>query len=178
MKRLTNLLVDRLVRSLPRETLVKNLTSCDHSILEISQEELLDWAKQYYPNHVQEFRDPRHKKLVEFYTTFKLLRPRENHTLMDAAGGANGYLRRLPCRKRLLQDVKIDSTTRTSLGPDVDFIECDGSSFPLPNQSVDSISCHHSFEHFQRDSDIGFIKEIQRCLGSRFLISRLRSIET
>ena len=46
----------------------------------------------------------------------------------------------------------------------MEYIESDAGSIPLPDESVDTLSCHHSFEHFQGDSDTLFIKEVQRLL--------------
>ncbi|MEF2144716.1 MAG: class I SAM-dependent methyltransferase [Desulfovibrionaceae bacterium] len=39
-------------------------------------------------------------------------------------------------------------------------VEC----IPLPDASVDTISCHHSIEHFKGDADTGFIREVARVL--------------
>ena len=53
---------------------------------------------------------------------------------------------------------------RRRLGDAIVCIECDAGTIPLPGASVDRISCHHSFEHFQGASDVGFIHEVQRLL--------------
>jgi ubiquinone/menaquinone biosynthesis C-methylase UbiE len=83
---------------------------------------------------------------------------------MDAAGALNGYLGSLKCQKKILQDIRISSETKGILGQEIDYIECDAGSIPLPDKTLDLISCHHSFEHFQNQADTAFVKEAQRLL--------------
>ena len=159
-----NLIVDHLMHSLSWEELTRNIGNCDLAELQLSSKELQDWANEYYPDWLEIFGNLRHKKLIEFYITFKLLSPRKNHVFMDAAGGGNGYLAKLACKSKVLQDIRISNSTRKKLGLDINYVEGNASSIPLPDKSVDRISCHHSFEHFQGSSDIDFIKEVQRIL--------------
>ena len=46
----------------------------------------------------------------------------------------------------------------------IEIIESDSASIPLPDSSVSKISLHHSFEHFRDNSDIKALKEFQRLL--------------
>jgi hypothetical protein len=160
-----NAIVDRLVHSVAWEELTKQIDNCVLAASELSSRKLQDWAAEYYPDYLATFGDLRHKKLIEFYTTFRILSPCSQHVFMDAAGGANGYLAHLRCRKKILQDKRISTSTREALGPDVQYLEGDAGAIPLPDRSVDCIACHHSFEHFQGDSDTAFIKEVQRLLA-------------
>lgn len=160
----SNLIVDRLIHSLEWEMLTKQIKDCEFSTFQMSSKELRDWATYYYPDYLKKFGELKRKKLIEFYTTFHILNPHERHVFMDVAGGVNGYLANLSCKRRILQDMRIYNSTRLALGPSIDYIESNAGSIPLPDESVDLISCHHSFEHFQRDSDINFIKEVQRLL--------------
>lgn len=159
-----NFVVDHHIHSLEWEELTQNTDNCELSTFQISSKELHDWTTQYYPDYLLKFGELKHKKLIEFYTTFCILNPHEKHVFMDAAGGANGYLVNLNCKRKILQDIRISSSTREILGPCISYIELDAGSIPLPDESVDLISCHHSFEHFQFDSDINFVREIQRLL--------------
>lgn len=160
-----NLIVDRLVRSLHWEELTQNIGNCNFTKLQLSSQKLQEWATEYYPDWPETFGNLRHKKLIEFYLTFEILNPRKHHVFMDAAGGVNGYLTKIDCESKILQDLRISDSTRRKLGPSVNYVEGDSRSIPLPDKSVDRISCHHSFEHFQGGSDINFIKEVQRLLA-------------
>ena len=46
-------------------------------------------------------------------------------------------------------------------------------SIPLPDASLDGVSCHHSFEHFRDDLDIKFLHEAVRLLreGGKLVIT-------
>jgi hypothetical protein len=169
---LPNVIVDRLVRSLGTEELRAAISECAFSELDLSAAEMKEWTLRYCPRTLEVYRDPQHKKIIEFYSTFQILRPEHGHVVMDAAGGAHGYLSRLDCRRRTLQDIRISEATRQQLGDAVEYLEGDAASIPLPDGSVDRISCHHSFEHFQGDSDMTFIREVQRLLapGGRCVI--------
>ncbi len=160
-----NLVVDRLVRSLDWEELARGLENIGLGTLELVSSELRDWAGEYYPGYAATFGDFRHKKLIEFFVSYTVLGPEPCHVFMDAAGGANGYLAKLTCQRKILQDIRVPDATRAIVGPDVDYIEGDAGSIPLPDGSVDRISCHHSFEHFRGDSDSGFVREVQRLLA-------------
>lgn len=159
-----NLIVDRHIYALKWNGLTSHLENCETAVFHISAQELSDWVRTFFPDYMKKFGDFRHKKLIEFYATFHLLNPKEEHVFMDAAGGANGYLRRLRCKKRILQNLRIGGKTKDILGPGVDYIEGNAASIPLPDESVNLISCHHSFEHFQKEADIAFVKEVQRLL--------------
>ena len=158
-----NFLVDKLVMPVPFDDLSK-LHGIEITYLDISSSDYEKWVEQYFPTWRSRFGHLRHKKLMEFFTTFTLLDPCPNDVFIDAAGGADTYLHTLECRKRYLQDIVISQDLKSRLGNKIEYIESDASEIPLPDGSVDKISCHHSFEHFQKSSDILFIKEIQRLL--------------
>jgi len=73
-------------------------------------------------------------------------------------------LPRLKCREKFLQDISIAPDLKAEHQNKVVFIEGDAGNIPLPDDSLDKISSHHSFEHFQNESDILFIREVQRLL--------------
>lgn len=131
---------------------------------DIKKSEYLPWVEQYFPAWEREFASVYHKKLIEFYTTFALLEPGPEDVFLDAAGGMRTYAPRLECRRKIVLDLKISPQLRASAGEGVEYLESDAGQIDLPQESVDKISCHHSFEHFKSDSDTMFIREVQRLL--------------
>lgn len=166
-----NFIADRLVFAAPFSAL-ENLKGISTKIMRLESAEQEQWVREFVPNWEELFGDIRHKKLLEFFITHTLLQPDSSHVFMDAAGGVDSYLPRLSCHRRILQDIHLVGSVRDKLGKDVEFLECDCGSLPLPNDSVDRISCHHSFEHFRGDVDMRFICEAQRLLrpGGRLCI--------
>lgn len=158
-----NVITNRIVKPVPFDDL-NMLQNIKIACLNIHSNDYEQWVNQFFPAWYDRFRHIQHKKLIEFYSTFILLSPCSNDIFMDAAGGIDTYLKDIKCTKRFLQDIKISADIKFRLGNNVEYIEGDAGHIKLPNESVDKISCHHSFEHFQADSDILFIKEIQRLL--------------
>jgi len=124
-----------------------------------------DWVRRYVPEWKTRFGDIRHKKLLEFFTTFTLLNPQPEHSFLDGAGGIHTYVSVLECRERYLQDAKVTDWLRRQVGKGVVCIEGDAGAIPLPDAHVDRVACHHSFEHFQGESDIAFLRQVQRLLA-------------
>ncbi len=106
-----------------------------------------------------------HKKALEFFFSSQLLEISEEDVILDAAGGESNYLLGIKHTfhpaKLILHDQIYDVFEEKD---GILTIDGDISSIPLPDNSVDKISCHHAFEHFQGDKDILFIKEIARLL--------------
>ena len=97
--------------------------------------------------------------------------------MLDAAGGSTGqYIH--AAREYTgfdlhgyIQDPQLDGKQgegTTFIGGLIDAV-------PMPDQSFDAISCHHSIEHFRGDLDIRFVKELARLLkpGGRAAITPL-----
>lgn len=165
-----NLIIDRAVRPASREDLGQLGVAIDP--VDLSMTDHAEWVERYVPDWRTRFGDLRHKKLLEFAVTARLLDPRPEHAFLDAAGGIHTYLGRLACERRYMQDVQIPTDLRRRLGDRIAYLECDAAAIPLPPESLDRISCHHSFEHFQQASDTGFVREAQRLLrpGGRCVI--------
>jgi len=157
-----NLIIDHLIKSVSFNNL--NMSRIERSYFNINKEGYERWVQQYFPKWVNQFGYLMHKKLLEFFTTFSLLDISDEDIYMDAAGGQKSYASGLTAKKIYLQDRIISQDLRFDIGNRVEYIECDAGKITLPNESIDKISCHHSFEHFQYDSDISFIKEVQRLL--------------
>lgn len=122
------------------------------------------WIESYFPSWSDQFGNLFHKKLIELFFTFTLLNPQPDDVFMDVAGGITTYVHKLECNKKFLLDIKISSKLKSFLGEKIEYIESDAGDINLPGESIDKISCHHSLEHFQSDSDILFMKETQRLL--------------
>ncbi len=156
-----NLLANRLLRPFPAERL-PGAAGVPFRYLDATSEEYLAWLSKVAPAYGGD--GPFSKKPLEFFGTWTLLEPRPQDVFLDAAGGVFTYLDRLCARERYLHDLAIGPTLRERLGPGVRYLESDAAAIPLPDASVDKISCHHSFEHFEGEADTGFVAEIQRLL--------------
>lgn len=158
-----NLLINRLVKPVSF-SLLTSLRDVEIRYLDFANQEYVDWVNDHFLELSEELGHFQQKKILEFFISYKLLDPQINNTFLDAAGGHITYLNELDCHKRILQDITIPRGLVATPGIDIQFIECDVGDIPLENESIDKISCHHSFEHFQSTSDILFILKIQQLL--------------
>ncbi len=158
-----NFIADKAAEAVPFSVLTE-INSIETGIMELSSAELKSWTDRFIPENETSFGFIQPKKKLEFYASSKALNISENDTVLDAAGGMFSCLKNIPCRKRYLQDISISPELKKIMEPPVECIQSDVSAIPLPDESVDKISCHHSFEHFQGKSDSLFIKEVQRLL--------------
>ena len=122
------------------------------------------WVQNFFPDWQKRYGHIYHKKIVELFVTYQILDLQENDEYMDAAGGINTYVDKIKCKKKYLQGIIIHSKLKSILGDDIVYIQGDAATIDLPDGSLNKISCHHSFEHFQGSSDSGFIKESQRLM--------------
>jgi len=159
--------LNRVVKSVGYKDLRVSGFNCEVSLLELNRQKYVKWVKKYFPDYRKIHQDICSKKLIELYTTFFLLKIKHDETYMDAAGGKYSYVDKIKSKKGLLQDIRISEKLKEHFPKKVSFIESDAGKIPLKNESMDCISCHHSFEHFQGNSDIKFIKEIQRLLSKK-----------
>ena len=143
---------------------LKKLDGVQIETLNINSVQYYDWVNHFFPNWKKTFYHIEHKKLLELYSTFKLLDLRSSDVYLDAAGGRHTYINQLQCSKKILQDLRISEQFKTGMSKDVELLECGASGISIEDEAVDKISCHHSFEHFQGDADIMFIREVQRLL--------------
>lgn len=143
---------------------IENHLDIDITLFEFTKSDYLRWVLRFFPDCEKRFGHAFHKKLIELFATHYILEPGRDDSYMDAAGGFNTYIHRIKCHKRYIQSIIISEQLRKSFGEGIDYIQSDAARIPLPDGSLDRISCHHSFEHFQENSDIAFIIEIQRLL--------------
>jgi len=161
--RSANAVLNRVIQPVNLEEM-RRLPNTDAGYLRLEGDHFRPWVKRYLPDWRDRLGDLRHRKLVEFFTSFTVLEIRAEDIVMDAAGGYDTYLTQVNCAKRYLQDIRISRDLKARLGERVEYVEGDAGAIPLGSESVDKVSCHHSFEHFQGDSDTSFVKEIQRLL--------------
>ena len=108
----------------------------------------------YYPHHLPQ-------KSLEHYVASQLLGLKPGELYVDIASAASPvpaiYARLLGVRA-FRQDLAYPH------GVHGDMIGGDAAELPLPYVSVPAMALHCSFEHFEGDSDIGFIREAARVL--------------
>jgi SAM-dependent methyltransferase len=118
-----------------------------------------------------------HSKPLEYLTTATLLDLTSGDAVLDAAGGSDAeYIQALMAFTNLnLKAYCQDALQQGQISNNVIYIGGSIQSIPLPDQSLDGISCHHSFEHFQQDLDIEFLREALRLLrvGGKLVITPL-----
>lgn len=156
-------LLDRRSRVLPFEALQ---AECEVTVdrLDLDRDEYEHWIERHIPDWSQRHGDKYYKKPLELFITYKLLAPRPTDVFMDAAGGENTYLHCIDVARRYMQNIVVSDELRAAFDADMQFLEGDARHIPVPDASIDKISMHHSFEHFQGTSDVDFIKEVQRIL--------------
>lgn len=110
-----------------------------------------------------------HTKILEYLTSYKILNIKEGNTVLDAAGGYESeFVRFISLSKDnkikvICQDA--NPSKIRNLPHNFECIQGSIDNIPLPDQSIDVITCHHSFEHFEDNLDTLFIKECLRLLS-------------
>jgi ubiquinone/menaquinone biosynthesis C-methylase UbiE len=178
-----NLLTALRLNNLKVNRILKPINGTDSGVIQ-AEKENLELNKTDYDNFIsshvlQQYRqlDYCHSKPLEYLTTMTLLNLQDGDKILDAAGGEDAeYIKAViaNCDKQLTaycQDSLLDGNSIdriTYIGGSIDAI-------PLPDESLDGISCHHSFEHFRDDLDIKFIAEAIRLLkvGGKLVIAPL-----
>ena len=129
----------------------------------VSYEEVEQWLVR---GGLGQFACEHHKKGLEFFFSAHILGIEDEHAVLDAAGGRSYYLKAVRANtsaKRLfLTDHIYDGIKESEEG--IKIVGGDISAIQLEDASIDRIACHHAFEHFQDDKDVGFIKEAHRIL--------------
>lgn len=139
-------------------------------IVDVSSDVIIEWLNTgYLCEYVTDFI---HKKGLEFYFSAKLLDIKDNHSILDAAGGRSNYLeavRNNHLTNKLFLTDQIFSGSKT-IKNGITIVGGDISSIDLERESIDRIACHHAFEHFQEDKDILFIEECYRILKDKGIL--------
>ena len=156
-------LIDEIATSISSNK-IKKESEIDFEIKRYDIGEYTEWVNSYFPEWKQRYKDKYHKKLIELFVTYNILEINKNDIYLDAAGGYNTYADRLNCKHSYLHLYQLNEQLFRRYKDKVKFLEGDASKISLGKHSVSKISCHHSFEHFQKNSDIEFIIEVQRLL--------------
>jgi SAM-dependent methyltransferase len=171
LRRMGNLRVDRIVEPVHRGELIKmGVNNFQHiNFQSFRIREWLEKNKEKF-SRMPTYRaakwtklDYLHQKALEYYVSYQLLEPQAKDVFMDVGVEKSTYYRILSCRKIYLQDIiyppdlkRLDGQTFRLGG--------NAASLPLPKESVDKISLHHTFEHFEGEKDRQFIKQSCRIL--------------
>ncbi len=150
--------------ALSLEEIAQDLPEIRTDHVDLKREDFEAFLEQYLPWHeaISELSD--HKKKLELFSTFHFLGAKLLGVYLDAAGGGFSYAGTIQADRTILQDMEIRETVRERSGAHVEYVESSLTGIPLDDCSVDAISTHHSFEHFQGSADSDFIVEAQRIL--------------
>lgn len=119
-----------------------------------------------------------HTKILEYLTSINLLSLENGDILLDAAGGRSVEY---PICASFFSSKSLNFICQDSLPINkkniheflnIKFVEGSIDNISIEDSSINAISCHHSFEHFQGDLDKKFLLEAQRVLkpGGRLVI--------
>jgi len=166
-----NLRVDHVVEPVHHEELIRTGVN-NFQCINLQSFRIREWLEKYKEqfSKMPTYRAPKwtkldflHQKALEYYVSYHLLEPQDEDVFMDVGVEKSSYYRILSCREIYLQDIlyppglkKLDGRTFCLGG--------DAASLPLPKESVDKISLHHTFEHFEGGKDRQFIKQSCRIL--------------
>lgn len=155
--------IDQVAKRIGYDDLV-SANPCEVEKLHFDKATYQNWVNTVFPEWPRRYGDIAHKKLIELFVTFQILEPDADDTYLDAAGGRNSYADRIKCKIKYLHVYQLNRYLNHQYANKVQFVEGDAAKIDLDDGSISKISCHHSFEHFQNQSDIQFINEVQRLL--------------
>jgi SAM-dependent methyltransferase len=101
------------------------------------------------------------EKALEHFLSFKLANPQPGQTFMDVGSCVSvvpGVLRRVYRCKCYAQDLELPPGIRAWK------IGSNAASIPLQDQTLDGMTLHCTFEHFEGDADTAFVRECARLL--------------
>lgn len=166
-----NLRVNHVVEPVHREELIRTGVN-NFQRINFQSSRIREWLEKHKEkfSRMPTYRAPKwskldylHQKTLEYYVSYQLLEPQAKDVFMDVGVEKSSYYRVLSCREIYLQDMiyppglkRLDGRTFRLGG--------DAASLPLPKESVDKISLHHTFEHFEGEKDRQFIKQSCRIL--------------
>jgi SAM-dependent methyltransferase len=139
--------------------------------LNIDYSSFLNWEKETYGKEFPNYYNEHHlKKCLEHYLSFVLLDLNGSEVLMDIASAISKMPDIAKKHYGLTKVYRQDLLNEP--GVNGELIGSNAAEIPLASESVDVMTLHNSFEHFEEDSDVGFIKEANRVLrpGGRVCI--------
>lgn len=145
------------------------------SRVDIAEERFLEWVREADyetsgPSWWSQFSTMYLRKLIEHYASIELVKMQAGGVYMDAAASASPFYEVVRRTHGVAMCYRQD--LNRAAGVHGDTIGSDASSIPLPDGCLDGIVTHNSWEHFEGDSAINFLKESARLLrpGARLCI--------
>ena len=127
-----------------------------------------------YPAYCKEFSKDNylHTKALQHYISIELLDLKEDDIYIDIASSQSvcpDIIKKYYTKNIYRQDL------RYAEGINGEYIGSNGDNIPLEDNSVTKIALHCSIEHFENNSDIGFLHEASRILkkGGKIVITPL-----
>lgn len=143
----------------PSSQQLQAITGKPVQILRLDPAEFAEFKTQY----IDKRGGVENQKLLEYFISYKFLEFNPSDTYIDVAAQDCPFAffvhEKVGC-KTYRQDLYY--MKKGIHGSD---IGGDASKLPLKDEAVTKISLHNSFEHFEGESDTGFIKEAQRVLA-------------
>jgi SAM-dependent methyltransferase len=143
--------------------------------LDIPEERFLAWVAEADYEHAgpswwSQFSTMHLRKMLEHYASIELVGIRAGGTYMDAAASASPFYQVVRRTHGAAMCYRQD--LNRAAGVHGDTIGSDASAIPLPDASLDGIVTHNSWEHFEGESAMGFVRESVRLLrpGARLCI--------
>lgn len=128
-----------------------------------------NWMKEIdyensFPEYTEKFPQGIYlsKKSFQHYLSIVLLEMEKNHDYVDVASSASVFPDILIESKLASKVYRQDINFQKGIHGEI--IGSDASEIPLPKNSIDRMGLHCSWEHFEGDSDVGFIQEAGRIL--------------
>ena len=141
----------------------------------IPEDRFLDWVKAAdyetaAPHWWSQYSKMLYKKIFEHYASIELVNMSPGGTYLEAASCASPFYRVIRDTHDVAMCYRQDLTHIAGVRGDT--IGSDAGAIPLPDAGLDGIVTHNSWEHFEGDSAIGFIRECARLLkpGRKFCI--------
>ncbi|MFQ5835297.1 MAG: methyltransferase domain-containing protein [bacterium] len=166
-----NLRVDHVVGAVHPEELIRTGVN-NFQRINFQSSRIREWLEKHKEkfSKMPTYRAPKwtkldylHQKALEYYVSYQLLEPQDEDVFMDVGVEKSSYYRILSCREIYLQDM-IYPPGLKRLDGRIFRLGGDAASLPLPKESVNKISLHHTFEHFEGGKDRQFIKQSCRIL--------------
>ena len=153
-------------------------------IYKLNEENYFEWFHRVnytanYPQYCQEFGGETilHTKALQHYLSILLLDIQNSDTYIDIASSHSvcpDIIRKFHTTNIYRQDIQY------KIGVHGELIGSNAENIPLLDNSIDKMALHCSFEHFENNADINFIKEAHRILkpNGKFVITPLYLSET
>ncbi len=176
------------------EKISSNVTNIYHQLLDamgdsvtllnFQEEAYLKWFHQVnycknYPKYCQEFSGNKilHTKALQHYIAIQLLDIKKDDIYMDIASSNSvcpDIIKHYYSKNIYRQDIRYEQ------GLHKNRIGSNAEDIPMPDDSINKMALHCSFEHFENNSDINFIQEAYRLLkmNGKLVITPLYLSET